>query len=486
MISLWKILCEHQFNLLINHLTLDQKQLLMTCTFRDLILTRTELCALLIVTIINSYLNDNASVKSISDKLREDCPTLYRNEDAVSHKATEILLLSKSCLDADEKDESLFRALELCKEAVPKLPLSNICQQFNAVGFYQGVLELCASYAYKIDPNDTALHFYKNNDVIDFNHVQPRDQEGYMAYTARMKCYEEITIMLEQIFQNLCMSNTNIDLIKCGTVLDDREKNINNQILTIVNVALQSPDQMLHISVYEWMLNHNLLGELLGTSRSSLGEYLGRSIAQSPINLKMADLLWKYFERNNQHSSSAKILNKLALVQSDVIPLSQRIEYLARAVICMRSDSIGYSVHNGELLREIEDKLEIAQLQKKILDTLANNLVENIDAAHVREALKNLDMRLYNMSQLYSEFADVFGLWECKLEILNSSHHNDKLLINCVWGQILNKEVEGSGSATEKAQRIISKVQSFASEHGNSGQCFPQSEYLKNFNHNSI
>jgi nuclear pore complex protein Nup155 len=375
-------------------------------------------------------------------------------------------MFSKNCVDNEEKEERLRTALQLCKGAAPNLPLPNICQQFTAAGFYQGVIELCLTCVAKIDPNESAIHYYKSNEPMDY-------QEGYLAYSARMECYKEVKMMMEQIYQSLCSDTNNLDLIKCGVILDDREKNITNQILTIVNSALQAQDQLLHVAVYEWLLTHNLLGELLGISEPSLGEFLRRSVSRSSDNLKLADLLWKYYERNGQHTAAAKILDKLAGMATDSIPLTQRIEYLARAVMCMRSDAVGYSVHNGELLRELEDKLEIAQVQKQILDTLTNNRPSDIDIGKNQEAIKKLNRNLYEMTQLYEDFADAFGLWECKLTILNCSHHNDPLLIESVWTKILDKELEGTGSPLEKSNRLLSKVQSLASEYGNSGPCFP-------------
>lgn len=463
--SLWKILCEHQLNILMGQFPIEQKQLIETCTFRDLIVIRTDLCAFLIVTIINSYLNDNASVKLISEKLREVCPTLYRNEDAVSHKATEILKLSKTCMNEDERHESFLKALDLCIQAAPKLPLGNICQQFSAAGFYEGVIKLCTIFATKLDPNETALHFYKNNYPFDVNQMQVKDQEGYFAYSNRMKCYEEVKNMFQYVFRNITAATAN------------NEEQNSQQLQHILNVALQSSDQLLHVAVYEWMLFNNLMVEMLSITNSSLGDFLSRSVTQTPINLQLADLLWKYYERNGQHSSAAKILDKLATLHSEKISLAKRIEYLARAVMSMRSDTIGYSSNHGEMLRDLEDKLEVAQVQKQIYDTLSSGEVaRNIDPIQVREAVRSLDIRLFNMTQLYSDYAENFDLWECQLTILNCSHHNEPRLINSVWSHILDKELEEGGSHTEKSQRLLSKVQSLASEFGVS-PCFPLGKF---------
>lgn len=110
-------------------LTREQQVVLASCTFRELILSRTDICAVLIVVLINCYLKDNASVSTISAKLRDVCPNVYRHEDAVSFKATEILMNSKSCTIFEERQEKMQTALQLCKDAAPNLPLSNICQQ---------------------------------------------------------------------------------------------------------------------------------------------------------------------------------------------------------------------------------------------------------------------------------------------------------------------------------------------------------------------
>lgn len=128
-ISLWKILNDHNFELIVASLSNNLKTILSTSTFRDLIITRTDICSNLIISVMNSYLNDNASVSNISLKLRESCPNLYRREDAISFKATEILIGSKKCVNLEEKDQQFRTALQLCKDSAPNLQLSNICQQ---------------------------------------------------------------------------------------------------------------------------------------------------------------------------------------------------------------------------------------------------------------------------------------------------------------------------------------------------------------------
>lgn len=84
--ALWKILCEHQFNVLFNTLPAEEQHVLTASTFRDLVLSRGDTCASLIVALVNTYLSDNSTVGAISTKLRDVCPNLYRHEDAVLYK----------------------------------------------------------------------------------------------------------------------------------------------------------------------------------------------------------------------------------------------------------------------------------------------------------------------------------------------------------------------------------------------------------------
>lgn len=472
-LALWKILCEHQFHVLITALPKEQQNVLVNCSFRDLILLRSDTCFQLIIALINFYLNDNASVGSISTKLRDVCPSLYSNEDAVSHKATEIMLLSKSVADVEEKQDRLQTALRLYKSAAPNLPLANICQQFTALGYYQGVIDLCETCAAKFDPNETGLQFYRAGEEQD-------DPEGLMAYSTRLECYKQVKVMLDQVYQGSRTAPTttgsalgvssNADAVNGNVAVEKANRDISN----IVSLALQSKDYLLHNAVYEWLLSHQMLGELLGIGEPSLGQFLNNSVNKCPEDQQLADLLWKYHERNGQHLAAAKILDRLASMETNRIGLTQRIEYLARAVMCMRSDTVGYCAHNGALLKDLEDKLEIAQVQKFTHSALASLQGAQQDA-QVQEAVRILNSTLFTMTDLYTKFAEPFELWECKLKILNASHHNDPLLIELVWTKILEQELEKAvgGSPYEKMCRLLSKVESLSREYSHPGHCFP-------------
>ena len=151
----------------------------------------------------------------------------------------------------------------------------------------------------------------------------------------------------------------------------------------IINDALRSPCETLHGAVYAWLIEKGLHGELVALAAPSLESYL--------IHVNAPELLWQFYERNKNHAAAAKILYSLStkagyihlIISINLLfkkfynktyyfvirpetPLPKRVEYLARAVVCMRSDEAGYAPTLGVFLRELEDKVEVARIQQLV------------------------------------------------------------------------------------------------------------------------
>ncbi|XP_020280588.1 nuclear pore complex protein Nup155 [Pseudomyrmex gracilis] len=463
-LGLWKILCENQLNNIVSCLSKDQITHFSTATFRDLILIGREISSLLIVHLIDSYLGDNASVDSVSAKLREVCPNLYRTEDAVCSKANEILLKAKNSTNPEERECYLQSALKLCKEVAPRLNLNAVCQQFVACQFYTGVLELCICCAERIDPNNAASHYYKNNEPIE-------DQEGSLAFTKRSEIYKEFITMLDHLYHQSISdpltptipSKPGPPLQTTSTAAVTPAKEILHEI---IRDALQAPCETLHFSIYTWMIERGLHGELVALAAPSLETYLSR--------VNAPELLWQFYERNKNHAAAAKILDSLASKAGSEVPLSKRVEYLARAVVCMRSDQTGYAPYLGIFLRELEDKLEVARMQQQILDIISNQ--QNLyDSMLVTDAKLRLNSSLLDITQLYEEYADPLQLWECKLAIIHCSGHQDDMLIKGIWTNIIDNELENAieSSNEDKITILMSKIKILGQEYMGSPHCFP-------------
>ena len=53
---------------------------------------------------------------------------------------------------------------QLYKNVSQPLQLSEVCNQFASVHFYEGIVDLCLTLAHKRDPQNLALHFYNNDE----------------------------------------------------------------------------------------------------------------------------------------------------------------------------------------------------------------------------------------------------------------------------------------------------------------------------------
>ncbi|XP_018320831.1 nuclear pore complex protein Nup154 [Agrilus planipennis] len=451
-LGLWNILCEHQFHELISSLPETHQHVMQTMCFKDFILYAGEIYVELINSLINSYIGDNASVDSISLKLRSVCPNLYRSEDAACTKANEILKGARTIQNKNEIEEMLCTALSICKSVAPNINLREICQQFVSLGAYNAVLDLCVDCAKKIDPDNIGEHYYKNG--------EQREHEDYHLYSRRIAIYNEIKNMLDHLY-----SQSDHD------VLHVTSQPASSVIQRVIDMAMEYDDELLHVAIYEWLVSKNLVSDLIKITLPSLEYYLVRAAHQNSDNIVLQDILWKLYENNNNHAAAAKILNNLASNRNNSLTLKDRLAYLARAVMCMRSDKVGYAPHLGVFLRELEDKLEIAKVQEKVLESITNQHHNNPSD---EEAIVSLNCNLYEVTQLYEDFCDPFNLWECKLAIIECSGYTDTSLIELIWHNILQNEVRRTaGLPLDRMNHVLNEVKRLYNLYKNSNICFP-------------
>ncbi|XP_046396467.1 nuclear pore complex protein Nup154-like isoform X2 [Ischnura elegans] len=481
-LGLWKVLCLHHLHGVASTLSPEQQNVLCQLTFRDMVLNGQELCSILIENLINSYLGDRASVDAISSKLRDVCPSLYRQEDAACSKANEVLLNAIAQVDKEKRDRMLQQALELCEGVCPHIDLPSVSRRFAAAHFPKGVLRLCLTCASRLDPEGLAVRFYNAGQLAE-------DSLGRKAYLSRMDCYKEVTLLLDQAYggsSSMSAMHTSppspISSTIASSAVDQSSGtplHVKKDAKWLLNAALDSDDCLLHVAIYEWMLQRELHTELLhttkitsrhgGSARVSLETYLKRAAETDRESLPIQDLLWKYYESINNHAMAAKVLHGLATASSSVT-LDQRITYLARAVMCMRSDNVGCAPSQGVFLRELEDQLEVARIQQKVLNALKK--------AHgsAEEAISRLTTKLVDITQLYEDFAEPFGLWQCKLAILHCVGHNDPTFVESIWDYILETELAATPAAASPDNRmglLLAEVKALGTEYNLSPRCFP-------------
>ncbi|XP_073944058.1 nuclear pore complex protein Nup154 [Choristoneura fumiferana] len=475
MLSLWKVLCEHQFHVIAASLPPEQQSALQAASFRELLVGGQEVACLLLGSLVAGYLRDNASVDGISHKLRQLCPSLYRQEDATCSKANELLIFAKQQKNPAEREEMLQHALKLCKDVAPNVNLPLVCSKLVSAGFYSGVVDLCVACGSKLDPQDKAVHFYKSD--------QPsQDREGQLIYYRRMEIYREVCNALERLYERSSESYAN----ETGVLNTSRGQAANDNTLSLsaadanyqgrklVWDCLSRDDELLHVAVYEWLVSKNLGSELLSLGTAppdSLRTYLHAAArsASPPAALHLLDLLWKVLEKSGDHLAAANVLEGLATRPGSGATLSQRMAWLSAGVVCVRGAGAG----GGELLRRLEEAGEVARVQAAV----------RAAAAALPRALRppppllqRLHDQLLDITQLYEEYADRYNLWECKLAIVQCSGHNDDLLVENIWSNIL-AEAEAAARALpspdDRLASVLSKLVSLGREYVNTGHCFP-------------
>ncbi|XP_015777297.1 PREDICTED: nuclear pore complex protein Nup155-like [Acropora digitifera] len=437
--------------------------------------TFTQICSALINSLIRCYYDDIASTDAISERLRDVCPNLFSRDDAVSTKAGELLVLAERSRDKTEQERILRDSLQCYRRVTDEINLEGICSMFESVRFYEGIVELALHEANKRDAQGLALHFYGNGEP----HA---DVQGEEAFIARQQCYKCILDILQRLLVLKTSASQSPGLPSRpgpppapdpnALTSSDAEKHMEEML----SFSLTYGDELWHVVLYQWLIDNALTDRLLEIKSPHLETFLKRSsAAQNPNELKILNLLWRYFEKTKNYSAAARVLSKLSEKESPDVTLELRLEYLSRAIMSAKSSNLRTSVSGeGEFLHELEEKLEVARIQMQVYEALMR-INTGPASAHLGHALAVLNSRLMDITTLYGDFADAFSLAECKLAIVHCAGHYDPTLIETLWRDIIDKELlESERSSPSDRMTIVSKkIASLGKMYVHSERYFP-------------
>lgn len=477
---LWKLLCDHQFSLIMSELPKDIQEQMKGVSFKDVVIRGKELSGALITALINVYIKDNASVDAISNHLRNLCPLLYSSDDGICSKANELLQSSKQIQSKSEKERTLRESLRLYQQISQHTDLSLICSQYRQVRFYEGVLELCLTSADKKDPQRLGPHFYKNGEPED-------DKVGQQAFQERLLCYKCITDTMQELVNQskAAPQSPSVPKQPGPPVLTSDPNMLSNEEATahfeqMLGLAQRSQDELFHIALYNWLIQADLTDKLLEVNSPHLEEHLMHMIKQDQSKVHNMDLLWRYNEKNRNFGKAAHVLARLADMHSTEISLRQRLEYIARAILSAKSAScISAQAADGEFLHELEEKMELVRIQVQIQETLIRQYSHH---PSVKSVISQLDSELMDITKLYGEFADHYKLSECKLAIIHCAGHSDPILVHSLWQEIMEKELADSVtmSPVDRTRSLSLKLVSLGKMYAATPRYFPL-EFLVKF-----
>ncbi|XP_044520250.1 nuclear pore complex protein Nup155 isoform X2 [Gracilinanus agilis] len=388
------------------------------------------------------------------------------------HKANELLQRSRQVGKA-EKERMLRESLKEYQKISNQVDLCNVCAQYRQVRFYEGIVELSLTAAEKKDPQGLGLHFYKHGEPED-------DTVGLQAFQERLTSYKCITDTLQELVNQskAAPQSPSVPKKPGPPVLSSDPNMLSNEeaghhFEQMLKLAQRSKDELFSIALYNWLIQADLADKLLQIASPFLEPHLVRMAKIDQNKVRYMDLLWRYFEKNRSFSNAARVLAKLADMHSTEISLQQRLEYIARAILSAKSSTAISSIAaDGEFLHELEEKMEVARIQLQIQDTLQRQYSHH---PSVQDAISQLDSELMDITKLYGEFADPFKLAECKLAIIHCAGYSDPILVQTLWQDIIEKELNDSVamSSSDRMHALSLKIVLLGKIYAGTPRFFP-------------
>ncbi|CAK9302505.1 unnamed protein product [Gordionus sp. m RMFG-2023] len=236
------------------------------------------------------------------------------------------------------------------------------------------------------------------------------------------------------------------------------------KLLALLNRCSKSEDELFSYLFFDWLIQNKLTDYLIKSKSNFLGAYFdnvtdrgGPGSFKNPTEVtEMLKLKWKYQQAQKRYLKAAYVLNTLAeRVETSITTDNQGNKMRLSDGAVPNRDLSMTNEKKEEWLQELQDKIDVAQIQQKIMDSILAKYGENNEFA-VR-AINQLNEQLYDLTQLYQDFGEKFKLWDCQLIIMQAANHRDKDLIKETWTQILD-ELYGSLPNYNNIGMLLDKV----------------------------
>ncbi|KAL3512613.1 hypothetical protein ACH5RR_025330 [Cinchona calisaya] len=507
---LLQLLSQHNITRLIHSYDANKRHALVQLTFHQLVCEEEgdKLATGIIAALMEYYTGPDGrgTVDDISGRLRDGCPSYYKESDYKFFLAVECLERAAATFDAEERENLAREAFNYLSRVPESADLRTVCKRFEDLRYYEAVVRLPLQKALALDPAGDAF-----NEQIDAGIRE-------YALAQREQCYDIIS-------SALCALKGDISPKEFGSpikpvaqsVLDEASRK--KYICQIIQLGVQSSDRVFHEYMYRTLINLGLEDELLeyggpdlvpflqSAGREPLQEVRAVSAATSPTSplwhsrlpiplnqAKYFELLARYYVLKRQHVLAAHVLVRLAERRStdagNAPTLEQRRQYLSNAVLQAKSTtevdgmsgSARGSLDNG-LLDLLEGKLAVIQFQIKIkeeLEATASRLEASLSTTEsvsngsgqenslpndanfiktVREKAKELSLDLKSITQLYNDYAVPFELWEICLEMLYFASYSgdaDSSIVRETWARLIDQALQRGGIA--EACAVLTRV----------------------------
>ncbi|KAI8368975.1 Nup133 N terminal like-domain-containing protein [Blakeslea trispora] len=310
----------------------------------------------------------------VSKELENKCSHFFVPSDIAFFKGLEYLLSIDYEDSETEKERNLKQSLIYFKQAAGSITrLSSIFILYKKYSFYLGVLELALERAYKLDPTDSAS--------VAFEAFGLQDEAHASLLHERLRVYQYFLDAL-----------TDVASAKSDPALA-RQNHIeypDQYFQTLLNTALTSKDRLFHYRLYQWLIEKDMMDELLSVDAPWLLEYLDKHTRDDKMKYTFQ---YKYHQNREEFLSASEYKVRLALI--DGTPLRERIQCLEDALLLARCVTDQTYNYNQEYLNELNLRLKMARLQERVKGVVHANGGSD-------EVIKSLDQSLFSLEQLYS------------------------------------------------------------------------------------
>ncbi|KAF8971407.1 nucleoporin [Flammula alnicola] len=465
------LLSDYRLGELISKCDAETQKLISAQTFEDLITSQhgMTISRALVNVVIDQQIGQQISVgklfksgfrvDTISEVLQHRCGSFCSTDDVMLYKAKENIRKAAETRSPTEKQKYLAEALRLFTKGARIIEfekLREVIGDFQQLNYAKGAINLPLTCAQVQDPDNAGLECWHAGLISN----DPRHELAEQ----RLHCYALVLDSLS-VFEEKCGKAQTAAPATGVPAFDDPETVRSHAY----ELAFASEDEMFHSTLYDWLIGRGLADDLLEMRPAFLEAHLRRE----PATVQKFQLLWQFYVKNGQPLRAAEVLGTLAESTQFDLHLDVRLEYLTLAVANAKSHPISAGGRHETaiaFLTDLEEKLDVAQVQLEIYNTLLPHVN---DDPTVGERINSLSKQLFTMTDLYQKFAVPFDLPAIKLLCLHVSEHRDESVVRPIWNQIFDEIMQETDDPKDRADLIMGRVVPLGQRFYPSESAFP-------------
>ncbi|QGI84100.1 hypothetical protein CEK25_010829 [Fusarium fujikuroi] len=430
-----------------------------------------DLAKLLVKAIVNRNIESGSNVETVADALRRRCGSFCSPDDVVTFKAQEQLKrASDQPLQTNQSRSLLHESLRLFEKVAGSLTFANLqsaVEQYIALKYYAGAIQLCLVVAREKDRGNTALSWV--------NDGKPSGDPRANAFNDRKRCYD----MIHDVLSHLDAASSSEP-----EMVDGRLTLIATKRLEAYEVVNGSDDEVFHFDLYEWYIQQGWTDRILAIDSPHVITFLQRLAG---TNIEHADLLCRFYTNRSRFFDAAEVQAELA--NSDFpISIKDRIRLLSLAKANANVSTTGVSRQQQQLLNHsVTELLEIAHIQDDLLERLrADDRIDPERGLEIEEALKG---KIQGLSELFNDYADQAGYYDLCLLIYHVADYRNHMTISGTWSNLIQQTHDEVMSRLENSEpgmpspplpyeSVTSKIQNIAHRTSLDSFIFPIQDLL--------